>query len=76
MCSRTSNPSLNDCQSYLISLYDKHVYLFACAQHIRRTGWVNRGVKDPEDVAGHMYRMAMMSFLLVPDGGNQLNREK
>ena len=32
-------------------------------QHLKRTGWVNHEVKDPETVAGHMYRMAMMCFL-------------
>lgn len=37
--------------------------LSVSVQHLKRTGWVNHGVKDPETVAGHMYRMAMMCFL-------------
>eukprot|EP00741_Cyanophora_paradoxa_P009575 tig00001532_g9274.t1 len=32
----------------------------------KRTGWVRSGVSMPESIADHMYRMAMMSFLL-PD---------
>ncbi|CAD5110901.1 unnamed protein product [Dimorphilus gyrociliatus] len=31
---------------------------------LKRTGWVNAGVKDPETVSGHMYRMAMLSFII------------
>lgn len=30
----------------------------------KRTGWVYRGVRSPESVSDHMYRMAIMSFLL------------
>ena len=33
----------------------------------KRTGWVNRGVKSPESVSDHMYRMSIICFLL----GNQ-----
>ncbi|XP_046383022.1 5'-deoxynucleotidase HDDC2 [Ischnura elegans] len=33
-------------------------------KHIKRTGWVLRGVNEPEPIAGHMYRMAIMTFLL------------
>ena len=29
-----------------------------------RTGWTLHGVKDPESVADHMYRMALLSILL------------
>lgn len=28
-----------------------------------------RNVENPETVAGHMYRMAVMSFLIEPDSG-------
>lgn len=53
-------------------------------QHLKRTGWVIRNVDDCETVAGHMYRMAMMTYLLddVPDGddddadGAKLDRAK
>ncbi|XP_071441533.1 5'-deoxynucleotidase HDDC2 [Hetaerina americana] len=33
-------------------------------KHIKRTGWVLRGVENPEPIAGHMYRMGIMTFLL------------
>ena len=31
----------------------------------KRTGWVYRKVQSPESVSDHMYRMAMLSFLLA-----------
>ncbi|KAM9782748.1 5'-deoxynucleotidase HDDC2 [Neosynchiropus ocellatus] len=34
-------------------------------QRVPRTGWVYRGVKDPESVSDHMYRMAMMSLTIT-----------
>ena len=33
-------------------------------QRLRRTGWVRCGVREPETVAGHMYRMGMMGYLV------------
>ncbi|XP_043251414.1 5'-deoxynucleotidase HDDC2 isoform X2 [Colletes gigas] len=33
-------------------------------KHMKRTGWVHKKISDPETVAGHMYRMAMLSFLV------------
>ncbi|XP_061935621.1 5'-deoxynucleotidase HDDC2 [Apis cerana] len=33
-------------------------------KHMKRTGWVLKNVPDPETIAGHMYRMAMFSFLV------------
>mmetsp|Transcript_11863 Transcript_11863/g.35978 ORF Transcript_11863/g.35978 Transcript_11863/m.35978 type:complete len:155 (+) Transcript_11863:371-835(+) len=33
----------------------------------KRTGWVHRGVDDPESVADHSYRMAMCAFLADGD---------
>ena len=47
----------------IASLYLPEVLSCLSLQHLKRTGWVNHGVKDPETVAGHMYRMAMMCFL-------------
>lgn len=43
-------------------------------QHTKRTGWLLRNVNDCETVAGHMYRMSIMTFLL--DGKNGLDRIK
>lgn len=48
--------------------------LFFTLKHLKRTGWVLRNVGDCETISGHMYRMALMTFLL--DGTNELNRTK
>ena len=33
----------------------------------KRSGWVREGIKDPESIADHMYRMAMLSLLSEED---------
>jgi len=33
-------------------------------KNLKRTGWVRKGVDEPETVASHMYRMAVMGMLL------------
>lgn len=33
-------------------------------QHVKRTGWVLCDIDDCESIAGHMYRMGIMTFLL------------
>lgn len=38
---------------------------------IKRTGWVKRGVHEPESVSDHMYRMALMAMAV---GGNDSAR--
>ena len=38
-------------------------------KHLDRTGWVRKKVEKPESVAGHMYRMALLSFL-APNGSS------
>ncbi|KAL6189168.1 hypothetical protein ACLB2K_040558 [Fragaria x ananassa] len=40
----------------------------------KRAGWVKRGVKDPESVADHMYRMGLMALIASDIPG--LNRDK
>ncbi|KAL6194377.1 hypothetical protein ACLB2K_035461 [Fragaria x ananassa] len=40
----------------------------------KRAGWVKRGVKDPESVADHMYRMSLMALIASDIPG--LNRDK
>jgi putative hydrolases of HD superfamily len=40
---------------------------------LKRTGWVNNQVAEPESVADHMYRMTMLSFL-VKDSKIDRNR--
>ncbi|XP_053972810.1 5'-deoxynucleotidase HDDC2-like isoform X2 [Hylaeus volcanicus] len=41
---------------------------------MKRTGWVIRNISDPETIAGHMYRMAMLSFLV--DNKDNLDKVK
>ncbi|KAL1464080.1 hypothetical protein WDU94_003762 [Cyamophila willieti] len=45
-------------------------------KHIKRTGWVLRNVTEPETISGHMYRMAVMTFLLEDNNESQLNRTR
>lgn len=52
-----------------LSMFFSHVF-----QHMKRTGWVKRNIPDPETIAGHMYRMAMLSFLV--DGKENLDKTK
>ncbi|CAF1080854.1 unnamed protein product, partial [Brachionus calyciflorus] len=33
------------------------------AKRTYRSGWILRGIKEPESIADHMYRMSMMAFL-------------
>ena len=33
-------------------------------QRLQRTGWVRAGIRDPERVSGHMFRMGVMALLL------------
>mmetsp|Transcript_127336 Transcript_127336/g.291171 ORF Transcript_127336/g.291171 Transcript_127336/m.291171 type:complete len:211 (+) Transcript_127336:28-660(+) len=43
-------------------------------KEVKRTGWVRSGVKGAESVADHMFRMAMISFLVGPKEG--LDKDK
>ncbi|KHN86184.1 HD domain-containing protein 2 -like protein [Toxocara canis] len=36
-------------------------------KHLKRTGWVKRNVPEPETVACHMYRMAVLAMTLQED---------
>ncbi|KOB70978.1 hypothetical protein OBRU01_14494 [Operophtera brumata] len=36
-------------------------------KHVKRTGWVICDIDDCESIAGHMYRMGMMTFLLTDE---------
>lgn len=35
-------------------------------KRVKRTGWVREGIKDPESVAEHTYRMAALALVLAP----------
>ena len=43
-------------------------------QTLQRTGWVRAGIRDPERVSGHMFRMAIMAILLEDDEADADNR--
>ncbi|KAH9383325.1 hypothetical protein HPB48_024445 [Haemaphysalis longicornis] len=43
---------------------------------LRRTGWVLRGVPDPERVSGHMYRMAVMAMMIGNDPNGGIDKDK
>ncbi|XP_078345979.1 5'-deoxynucleotidase HDDC2-like [Oculina patagonica] len=54
----------------------KFMSLVGKLKSTKRTGWVYRGVKSPESVSDHMYRMAIMSFLLSGrEEGKSINRD-
>lgn len=48
--------------------------MFNLFQHLKRTGWVIKNIPDPETISGHMYRMAVLSFLIEPTAN--LNKKK
>ncbi|CAL1270506.1 unnamed protein product [Larinioides sclopetarius] len=45
-------------------------------KHLKRTGWVMRNISNCEDVAGHMYRMGIMAFLLDDEASSNVDRNK
>ena len=45
-------------------------------QGLQRTGWVKRGVKQPESVASHMYRMAVISMFADSKTGIDRDRQE
>lgn len=40
----------------------------------RRTGWINMGLKDPESISDHMYRMSIMTLVLDPKAWSDKER--
>ncbi|XP_038208336.1 5'-deoxynucleotidase HDDC2 [Zerene cesonia] len=46
-------------------------------KHIKRTGWLLCDINDCETIAGHMYRMGLMTFLLTEENNpTKLDRFK
>ncbi|XP_055944770.1 5'-deoxynucleotidase HDDC2-like isoform X1 [Argiope bruennichi] len=45
-------------------------------KHLKRTGWIMRNISNCEDVAGHMYRMGIMAFLLEDEASLNVDRNK
>ncbi|CAL1537261.1 unnamed protein product [Lymnaea stagnalis] len=56
------------------SKFFEYMKLIGHLKQVERTGWVRNSVKNPESVAEHMYRMAMMAFALPSNSG--LDRDK
>jgi len=52
----------------------KFLMLVGDLKHIPRTGWVRKNVQNPERIAGHMYRMGVMSMLF--NDGDGVDRNK
>ena len=52
---------------------------FAAARGLKtlpRAGWVQRGVRAPESVADHSFRVALMTLLCAPACGENLDRDR
>ncbi|KAF7993991.1 hypothetical protein HCN44_011260 [Aphidius gifuensis] len=43
-------------------------------KHLKRTGWVLKDIKEPESIAGHMYRMAVLAMLV--DNHDNMDKSK
>lgn len=43
-------------------------------KRVKRTGWVRRGVPEPESVAEHSYRLAVLAMALAPSSGVDENK--
>ncbi|XP_058797427.1 5'-deoxynucleotidase HDDC2 [Phymastichus coffea] len=54
--------------------YINFMELLGRLKHLKRTGWVIKNIPDPETISGHMYRMAVLSFLIDPKAN--LNKMK
>ncbi len=53
------------------------VFEVGLLKKVVRTGWVKKGVKDPESVADHTWRVSVLAMLLAPQlGVNQLKLVK
>lgn len=50
--------------------------LFASLAQTSRTGWVQRGVKDPESVAEHIYGCWLLGTFLLPEEGEHEHYRK
>lgn len=44
----------------------KFAQLVGKSKRIKRTGWIREGVKDPESVADHSFRLVVLSMVLAP----------
>ncbi|KAM3705738.1 hypothetical protein ACJW31_03G102100 [Castanea mollissima] len=69
--------SLEDSQTSIGSSSSAIDFLTLChrLKTTKRKGWINHGIKGPESIADHMYRMALMA-LIAADLPSGLNRER
>lgn len=58
------------------SEYVRFFHTIGNLKKLPRTGWVMEKVKDPESVAEHCYRLALMAMVLVPKLGKFLDVDK
>ncbi|XP_055386737.1 myb-like protein D [Condylostylus longicornis] len=72
--SNLEKPEKGSCFTASLGDIIKFLELVGGLKHTKRTGFVLRDVKNCESISGHMYRMAMMTFLL--DGTEGLNQTK
>lgn len=49
-----------------------HLTLGSASQDTKRTGWMRKGIKGPESIADHMYRMSMMGMVCGADPETQV----
>jgi putative hydrolase of HD superfamily len=43
----------------------KYLYEIGYLKHLKRSGWWRMGVRDPESVAEHSYRTAVIGYVLA-----------
>ncbi|KAJ1722067.1 hypothetical protein LPJ53_003474 [Coemansia erecta] len=55
--SSSSSPSAASSVVSFLSIVEK-------LKRTKRTGWINNGIKGPESIADHMYRMGIMAMLV------------
>ncbi|GMY26751.1 HD domain-containing protein 2 isoform X3 [Fagus crenata] len=68
--------SLDDSHASIASSSSAIDFLTLC-HHLKTTkrkGWINHGIKGPESIADHMYRMSLMALIAADIPG--LNRER
>ncbi|KAK8933704.1 hypothetical protein KSP39_PZI015576 [Platanthera zijinensis] len=76
ICASVGNPSSDGAalkESDAASAID---FLTLCRRlkTTKRKGWINHGIKEPESIADHMYRMAVMALIVGDLSG--VNRER
>lgn len=52
---------------------DKFYFVVSKLKNIKRSGWIERGVSNPETVSSHSFMSSLLSLILVPKG---IDKEK